>query len=84
MNKKFLSTTEVAKLLNISRVSVFKKIKSGELKAEKIGRNYIVPIENVAPFLKEEIDESTRNKIVHSVDKVMEDFGETIKRLGND
>ena len=37
--KKYLSTTEVAKLLEVSRVTVFNRIKSGEIKAEKIGRN---------------------------------------------
>ena len=39
MEKEYLSTSEVAKILGISRIAVFKKIKSGEIKAEKKGRN---------------------------------------------
>ena len=42
MNKDFLTTTEVSKVLGISRIAVFKKIKSGEIKAQKNGRNYII------------------------------------------
>ena len=42
MDKEFLSTSEVAKLLGISRIAVFKKIKSGNMKARKIGRNFAV------------------------------------------
>jgi excisionase family DNA binding protein len=42
MEKKIFTTSEVAKLLGISRVAVFKKIKSGEIKAQKIGRNFAV------------------------------------------
>ncbi|MCF7833775.1 MAG: helix-turn-helix domain-containing protein [Candidatus Pacebacteria bacterium] len=42
-NNLILTTKEVAKILNISTVAVFKRIKSGKLKAEKIGRNYLIP-----------------------------------------
>ncbi|MBU0578287.1 helix-turn-helix domain-containing protein [Patescibacteria group bacterium] len=38
----FISTAEAAKILGISRVSVFNKIKSGDIKAVKVGRNYII------------------------------------------
>ena len=46
-----LPTSEVAKVLKISRIAVFKKIKSGEIKAEKIGRNYVIPKEEVLKAL---------------------------------
>ena len=42
IQEKYLSTTETASLLGISRVAVFKKIQNGKIKAEKVGRNYIV------------------------------------------
>src|SRR3989338_2240547 len=42
MDKKLLSTIEVAKILGISRVAVFKKIKSGSIKAQKVGRNFVI------------------------------------------
>ncbi len=45
VKKEYLSTSELAKLLGVSRIAVFKKIKSGKIKAFKIGRNYVVPIE---------------------------------------
>lgn len=50
INDKYYSTTEVARLLGISRIAVFKKIKQGKIKAEKIGRNYIVG-KNQVPVL---------------------------------
>ena len=36
---KYITTAELAKMLGISRVSVHKKIKSGEIKAIAMGRN---------------------------------------------
>ena len=40
--KRFLSTVELARFLNVSRVAVFKKIQKGEIKAHKIGRDLII------------------------------------------
>lgn len=47
----YLSTTQVAKLLGISSVAVFKRIKSGRIKAQKIGRSYAVQPQHLAEFL---------------------------------
>jgi excisionase family DNA binding protein len=83
-NKKFFSTQEVADLLNISRVAVFKKIKKGEIKAEKVGRNYIIPAENLSEIFGNNLTDKTKDKLSSSVDKVISDYGETIKLLGNE
>jgi len=45
--KEFLSTTELAKILGISSAAVFKKIKKGQIKAEKGGRNFIIRRKNL-------------------------------------
>ena len=43
--KEYFSTSELAHLLGVSRVAIFKKIQSGKIKAFKVGRNYVVPAE---------------------------------------
>lgn len=40
--KDFYTTAELAKLLGISRIAVFNKIKKGDIKAQKIGRNFVI------------------------------------------
>ena len=42
MPEKFFSTAEVAGMLGISRIAVFKKIKTGKLKAMQVGRGYVI------------------------------------------
>lgn len=42
MNQKYYSTSEVANIMHMTRVGVFKRIKNGKIKAEKVGRNYVV------------------------------------------
>lgn len=82
--KKFYSTAEVAELLHLDRTTVFKKIKSGEIKAEKIGRNYIIPAESLGSIFGKTVDDVTKNNINSSVDRVIRDYGETIKKLADD
>lgn len=40
--KEFVSTGELAEILGISRIAVFKRIKRGEIKAVKVGRNFVI------------------------------------------
>lgn len=41
-SKEFYTTKELAELLGISRVAVFNKIKKGDIKAQKMGRNFVI------------------------------------------
>ena len=43
MAREFYSLPEVAVLLGISRIAVFKRVKKGRLEALRIGRNWAVP-----------------------------------------
>ena len=40
--KDFYTTTELAEVLEISKVSVLKRIWRGNIKARKMGRDYII------------------------------------------
>jgi len=42
MEKDFYTTTELGKVLGISRISVFKRVKQGSIKGQKIGRDFII------------------------------------------
>lgn len=79
--KDFISTTEAADMLKVSRVTLFNKIKSGEIKATKVGRNYIIQKEEILNLVDNGLSKSKRDKIEHGVDRVIEEYGETLKLL---
>jgi len=79
--KEYISTTEAAKKLSISRVAVFQKIKTGEIKAQKIGRNYAVPISEVDAYASDALDEPAKNVIEKAVKKTVKEYGETLRKL---
>jgi len=41
-NEDFYTTPELAELLGISRISVFKRVRQGSIKGQKIGRDFII------------------------------------------
>ena len=82
--KQFFSTVELAKILGISRIAVFKKIKSGEIKAEKVGRNFIIDKKNLVEILGNTLTEENKREIEKSVKKTVKEYGETLKLLGKE
>ncbi|MCA9401711.1 MAG: helix-turn-helix domain-containing protein, partial [Candidatus Omnitrophica bacterium] len=51
-----LTIPELARKMGMSRVAVYKKVKSGQITAKKVGRNYTVPAQDFSaegsPFIK--------------------------------
>lgn len=78
----FISTTELAKILGISRVAIFKRIKSGKIKAKKIGRNFIINKKELGGIFEKELSQKKKEEIEKAVKKTVKEYGETLKLLG--
>jgi len=48
----FLSVAQLAKILEISRVAVLKRINRGAIKAVKVGRSFIIAKKDIKDLLK--------------------------------
>ncbi|MBN2256167.1 MAG: response regulator [Deltaproteobacteria bacterium] len=53
MSKLFFSTSEVARLFKVNRVTIYRWAKDGKLKAYEIGKNMKIPISEVRRLLNE-------------------------------
>lgn len=81
--KKLLSTSQVAEILGISRIAVHKRIKTGKLKATKVGRNYVINYSDLPMTEKPLTNE--QKEIIHTVvNKVIDEYGETLRLLGEE
>ena len=49
---EFLSVSQLAKILKISRVAVLKRINRGAIKAAKVGPNFVIKKEDIKDLLK--------------------------------
>jgi excisionase family DNA binding protein len=82
--KQYISIPELAKMLDLSRVAVFKKVKSGQIKAIRIGRTYGIPRKYIDRILGNVLSEENKREIDKAVKKTVAEYGETLKLLGNE
>lgn len=82
--EKFLSTAKLAKILGISRIAVFKKIKEGKINAMKVGRNFVIDRSDLGEILGEVLKNSDKKEIDDAVKKTVKEYGETLKMLGKE
>jgi excisionase family DNA binding protein len=83
-NKEFLTTTELAKILGISRIAVFKKIKKGQIKAMRIGKNFVIPKNSLPEVLDRVLSEEKKKEIESAVKKTVKEYGQTLRLLGRE
>jgi len=80
----YITIPELAKILGVSRITVFKKVKKGEIKASKIGRNYAIPKRYLEEILGKALSEREKQEIERAVKKTVKEYGQTLKLLGKE
>jgi len=86
--REYITIPQLAKLLGISRIAVYKKVKKGHIQATRIGRNYAIAtdyirknITDIKTALLEEEDLSSVERIML---QAMHEYGSVFKGLGKD
>lgn len=79
--KQYYSTAEAAKILGVSRVTVFRKIKKGKIKAEKIGRNFMILADQLPTPAN---TQTSIDEINTAVKRAVKEYGKTLKQLGEE
>lgn len=75
MPEKFYSTVEVAKILGISRIAVFKKIKTGKMKAMKVGKGYVVAKQDLMEHYRAKITKAQK-KMAPETEEGLDSFSQ--------
>lgn len=78
---KFLTLKNVADLMGKSRATIWRRVKAGKIKANKIGKSYFVS-EKDLPGIYKILNKSEKDFVKTAVEKVVQDYGETLKKLG--
>ena len=78
------STQEVANILKLSRIEIFRKIKNGKLKAEKVGRNYVISHDDLLEALGKLVGSSKKLRIESAVKRAVKEYGKTFKKLAEE
>lgn len=84
VKKDFISTLEAAKILSVSRITVFNKIKAGKIPAMKIGRNFAIKKRDVLKAAGELLTSRQKRGINNAVERAAKQYGEVFRRLGKE
>ena len=82
--KVFYSVPEIAKIMGVSRIAIYNKVKQGQIKAQKVGRNYIVSKDALGFLFNGEISEEDKAVIDAGVKKTVSEYGDVLKKLGEE
>lgn len=81
---QYITIPELAGILGISRVAVYRKVRKGQIKAVRIGRNYAIPRRYLTDILGEALNREDKKQIDDAIKKTVKDYGEVLRLLGSE
>lgn len=83
-NEEYVTIPQLAKILGVSRITVYNKVKNGEIEAIRIGRIYAIPMKYIAEILGKTLSPKTKKLIDKAVSRTVQEYGEVLIKLGNE
>jgi excisionase family DNA binding protein len=84
MQNNFVSTAEAAKILGVSRITIFNRIKIGKIKATKVGRNFVIKKRDVLEAAGSFLTNKQKHTIERTVQRATSQYEKTFIRLGKE
>jgi excisionase family DNA binding protein len=84
VNEKYVTIPELAKLLGLSRIAIYNRVKKGQIPATRIGRTYVITDRTIASILGKEVSRTGKQRIDAAVRKTVQEYGEVLKMLGKE
>ena len=82
--KEYITIPQLAELLGISRIAVYKKVKKGQISAIRVGRNYAISKTVISEILGKELTSKSKKEIDKAVQKTVREYGEVLQLLGRE
>ena len=84
VKSEYISISQFAKILGVSRIAIYKKIKKGQIEATRIGRSYVIPKKYITDITGKTLSEKDKRIIDEAVKKTFKEYGEVLKLLGRE
>lgn len=78
----FITIPQLANILGISRIAAYRKVKNGQIKAVRIGRNFAIDRKYILSILGKTLGQEDKKQIDDAVKKTIKEYGQTLKLLG--
>ena len=82
--EKYITIPQLARLLGVSRIAIYKRIKKGQIPARKIGRDYAITDQTVAEILGKRVTDQGKKRIDDAVHRTVSEYSEVLKLLAKE
>jgi len=83
-SEKYITIPRLAELLGISRIAVYRKIKSGEIPSFRIGRTFVISDKTISTVLGKKVSDKAKTQIDTAVRRIVKEYGEVLKKLARE
>jgi excisionase family DNA binding protein len=83
-HEKYITIPELAKLLGVSRIAIYNRVKKGQIPATKIGRTYVITDQTIADILGKEVTRRGKEQIDAAVRRTVREYGSVLKQLAKE
>jgi len=81
---EYITIPQLAKMLGISRIAVYRKVRAGQIKAVRIGRTFAIPRSYVLGVLGRELSPDDKKQIDAAVSRTVKEYGEMLRLLARE
>ena len=82
--EKYITVPELAKLLGVSRITIYNRVKKGDIPATKIGKTYVITDLTVTTLLGRKLTPEGKKRIDAAVNKTVREYSEVLKLLSKE
>jgi excisionase family DNA binding protein len=84
MREKMMTIPKLADKMGLSRVAVYKKVKSGKIPATKVGRIYVIATKDVKDLLPSPPSKKELKWVDEAVKREVQEYGMVFKWLSTE
>ena len=77
-----MSIPQLASEMGVSRVTVWQRVRRGQIAAARVGRNYVISADTVREVLGLDATPERTRRVSRAVSRAVEEYGELLKWLG--
>lgn len=82
--ERYISIPQLAKLLGVSRIAIYNRVKKGQIPAIKIGRDYAISDQTLDDILGKRVTDKGKKRINDAVKRTIREYGEVLKQLAKE
>ncbi len=84
VEKDYYPIAELAKLIGVSRIAIYKKVRAGKIEAKRLGRMFVIPKSEIESVLGTALTENQKTVIDAGIKKAVKEYRETLEKLGSE